>query len=400
VTAVNDPPVAVNDTYSTAQDTTLTVTAPGVLTNDSDVDGDALSAVLVADVTHGTLALNSNGSFTYVPAAGFSGTDSFTYTANDGAAASNVATAIITVGPGANDVDMYLAKMKCTINWACHAAGINADRLYITGKINPRGAHSDLTGATAALSVNGVQLLRPVILGSQGTAFGGGSYRFHLNWRRGTYSFMLKGLDLRAILGVPNETTTTLRNLTMRLTIDGANLEIPIVVGTFECPTSTKAAKISRLTFNSKQNRTLTGLYQSNLTQVWQRPGPVHSFMVNGAIEAEGGGAVNPTGDITVKIGTATLVMPFAQLVTDGTDWSFKGASPGIVRFVLRNSKHVFVLSAWRVADTGIPLASQSPLDSHHLQIQLQVPTVGGVMIFDSIVEILRPSSEGQAWRR
>src|SRR5439155_730467 len=84
ITGVNDAPVAVNDSYSTAEDTTLTVVVPGVLANDSDVDGDTLNAVLVSQPRHGNLTLNSNGSFSYVPAADYNGSDSFTYQANDG----------------------------------------------------------------------------------------------------------------------------------------------------------------------------------------------------------------------------------------------------------------------------------------------------------------------------
>jgi VCBS repeat-containing protein len=99
VTAVNDAPVAVNDAYSTAEDTVLLVAAPGVLGNDSDVDGDALTAVLVAGPSNGVLTLNADGSFSYTPAANFNGSDSFTYKANDGAADSNVATVSITVFP-------------------------------------------------------------------------------------------------------------------------------------------------------------------------------------------------------------------------------------------------------------------------------------------------------------
>src|SRR5439155_240195 len=81
ITSVNDAPVVVNDSYTTAEDTTLNIAAPGVLANDSDVDGDALSAVLVSGPTHGSLTLNSNGSFSYVPAANYNGPDSFTYKA-------------------------------------------------------------------------------------------------------------------------------------------------------------------------------------------------------------------------------------------------------------------------------------------------------------------------------
>src|SRR5205823_13035792 len=69
ITPVNDPPVAVNDAYSTAEDTALAIAAPGVLANDSDVDGDAHTAVPLAGTPHSTLALNANGSFSYTPAA-------------------------------------------------------------------------------------------------------------------------------------------------------------------------------------------------------------------------------------------------------------------------------------------------------------------------------------------
>ena len=76
----------------TDEDTPLTVAAAGVLGNDTDVDGDALTAVLVSGPANGTLTLNADGSFTYTPDANYNGTDSFTYKASDGTADSNVAT--------------------------------------------------------------------------------------------------------------------------------------------------------------------------------------------------------------------------------------------------------------------------------------------------------------------
>jgi VCBS repeat-containing protein len=69
VTAVNDAPRAGDDAYSSKEDTTLSVAAPGVLGNDSDPDGDALTAALVSGPAHGTLTLNRDGSFSYTPAA-------------------------------------------------------------------------------------------------------------------------------------------------------------------------------------------------------------------------------------------------------------------------------------------------------------------------------------------
>ena len=104
--AVNTPPVAVDDAYSTVHDTVLNVAAPGVLANDTDADGDPLIAILQTGPTNGLLTLNSDGSFDYTPNAGFVGSDSFTYVANDGVDDSNVATVTINVtnqAPVAND---------------------------------------------------------------------------------------------------------------------------------------------------------------------------------------------------------------------------------------------------------------------------------------------------------
>jgi VCBS repeat-containing protein len=97
VTSVNDAPTAADDTYTTAEDTALVVTAAGVLGNDGDVDGDALTAVVVDQPAHGTVVLHANGAFTYTPAANYNGADSFTYKANDGSLDSNVVTVHLTV---------------------------------------------------------------------------------------------------------------------------------------------------------------------------------------------------------------------------------------------------------------------------------------------------------------
>jgi hypothetical protein len=95
---LNQPPVAADDSYSTPAYTTLSVPAPGVLTNDADPEGSTLTAIKQSDPSHGSVTFNSDGSFTYVPTAGFTGTDSFTYSASDGTLGSNLATVTISVG--------------------------------------------------------------------------------------------------------------------------------------------------------------------------------------------------------------------------------------------------------------------------------------------------------------
>lgn len=94
----NGAPVALADAFTTAEDTQLVVdAAEGVLANDTDPDSVSLTAGLVDDVTKGTLSLAADGSFTYMPNAGFFGVDSFTYKAFDGESHSEVVTVTITV---------------------------------------------------------------------------------------------------------------------------------------------------------------------------------------------------------------------------------------------------------------------------------------------------------------
>jgi VCBS repeat-containing protein len=97
ITSANTPPVANADTYTTPKNTTLNIPAPGVLANDTDPDGNPLTASLMSATQHGTVSLSGDGSFTYTPDADYVGTDSFTYKANDGAADSNTVTVTITV---------------------------------------------------------------------------------------------------------------------------------------------------------------------------------------------------------------------------------------------------------------------------------------------------------------
>ncbi len=99
VNPIDDAPLAVDDEYLIEDDSPLVVTAQdGVLANDSDPDGDNLTAVLVEGPEHGTLDLRADGSFTYVREAGFVGQETFTYRAVAGDKQSNVATVRINVG--------------------------------------------------------------------------------------------------------------------------------------------------------------------------------------------------------------------------------------------------------------------------------------------------------------
>jgi VCBS repeat-containing protein len=154
ITPVNDAPVAQNDPYSINEDTVLTVPVPGVLSNDTDVDGNPLTAVLNSGPIHGTLSLNANGSFTYTPAANYNGSDSFTYHASDGSLNSNVATVTITITP-VNDPpvaasDAYSTSMNTPLTVA--APGVLANDTDADG--NPLTAVLNVGPSNGALVLN------------------------------------------------------------------------------------------------------------------------------------------------------------------------------------------------------------------------------------------------------
>jgi large repetitive protein len=97
---VNAPPVAVDDTYDTRPGTPLDIDpATGVLTNDTDPDGDTITVIAFSIPANGTAAMFADGSFTYTPDAGFTGTDTFIYTISDGFGATDQATVTIEVRP-------------------------------------------------------------------------------------------------------------------------------------------------------------------------------------------------------------------------------------------------------------------------------------------------------------
>lgn len=97
---MTEPPVTVEDSYSTTVDEVLSISAPGLLSNDSDQDVSSLTAELWTGPTNGNLLLESDGSFTYTPTPGFVGEDSFSYIADDSLFKSLPAVVTITViGP-------------------------------------------------------------------------------------------------------------------------------------------------------------------------------------------------------------------------------------------------------------------------------------------------------------
>lgn len=237
---INNPPSAGNDFYSVVHDRQLSVAAPGVLSTDIDMDMDPLTAILVSNPSHGSVNLNSNGSFTYTPTAGYVGSDSFTYKANDAQADSNTATVNITVSNMApmangqsvttnedtakaitltgNDADSDpLTYQIVTVPTHGMLSGSGANRTYTpdTGysgtdsfsfKVSDGAGNSET--ATVAITINAVndapsiELEEPepvavgdtlVLHGSFSDADGTGPYMISVNWGDGNISYYSMG---------------------------------------------------------------------------------------------------------------------------------------------------------------------------------------------------------------
>ena len=153
VAPVNDAPVAVTDTVLVERDDSITVPAPGLLENDIDVEEDTLTAVRDSLPDHGTLTLNSNGSFTYTPIVGYEGMDYFTYHANDGELDSDVVTVTITIHevnePPYAEPDTYstVEDTVLTVNAPgvlSNDNDIDSDIADLTVEVDVLPAHGDL----------------------------------------------------------------------------------------------------------------------------------------------------------------------------------------------------------------------------------------------------------------
>ena len=104
----NQPPVAVNDSgFATARNTAATIQTSALLANDTDPNGDALTVASVGNPTNGTVALNSNKTVTFTPAANYTGAAGFSYTASDGRGGVSSATVSLTVTAPSTAVSLF-----------------------------------------------------------------------------------------------------------------------------------------------------------------------------------------------------------------------------------------------------------------------------------------------------
>ena len=160
VTNVNDAPVATDDTFTGDEDAAI---IGNVLTNDTDADGDALTATAgtYATAEGGSVTIAEDGTFTYTPAENFNGQDSFTYEVTDGAE-SDTGTVTLTVNPVndapvAND-DTFTGSEDSMIagNVLTNDADIDGDTLSVTA-----GTYATAEGGSVTIASNGMFTYTP-----------------------------------------------------------------------------------------------------------------------------------------------------------------------------------------------------------------------------------------------
>jgi large repetitive protein len=148
VIEVNDPPVAVNDTASTNEDTPVIIS---VLANDTDLDGDTLT-VTAATAANGTVMRNANGTITYTPNANFNGTDTITYTISDGRGGTSTATVTVTIA-AVNDAPIAVGALPAQTNLDA-ASGISVPTAAAFTDVDNATLTYSVTGLPAGLSIN------------------------------------------------------------------------------------------------------------------------------------------------------------------------------------------------------------------------------------------------------
>lgn len=229
--AVNTAPTAVANSYSTDEDTILTVNSRnGVLANDKDAEGNALTvsgSKPLSPPVHGSLTLNSDGALSYKPEPNYNGIDTFTYKANDGLIDSQVATVTIIINP-VNDPPTLSGVSStvdtdelATLGFTAIAKDIDSpqDTLRFGLKGAPAGAN--INPATGALTWTPTELQGP------------GNYTFQVNLSDGaatdtaTVNVTVKEVNsVPTLTAISDQTIDELKPLSV--TAKGSDADIPV----------------------------------------------------------------------------------------------------------------------------------------------------------------------------
>jgi len=152
VDAANDPPVAVDDTATTTEDGSVTI---AVATNDTDIDGDVLSATAASAPDLGSVAVQGDGTIRYTSPANYSGADAFDYTVSDGHGGTDTGHVSVTI-TAVNDVPVAVNK-TVTTTYGTKAtvtlSGSDVETCDLTFQVVAKPAHGTLGTPSNVLCV-------------------------------------------------------------------------------------------------------------------------------------------------------------------------------------------------------------------------------------------------------
>jgi DNA/RNA endonuclease G (NUC1) len=219
INAVNDNPVANNDSATTDEDTPVTI---NVLSNDSDVDGDSLTVSAVTQGAHG-LVTNNGNNVTYSPAANFNGNDSFSYTVSDGHGGTATANVSVTINPvndnpvAVNDSATTNEDTSVTIDVVANDTDVDGDTLSLSS------VGSAAHGSVAIVSGKAVY--------SPATNYNGNdSFGYVVSDGHGGHANGSVSVTINAVNDPPtanSQSVNTTSNTPVAITLTGSDVETP-----------------------------------------------------------------------------------------------------------------------------------------------------------------------------
>lgn len=333
VNAVQDPPVAIDDTFTTPEDTAITFDVRG---NDFDVDGDTLTVTQInglaissggsVGVTGGTVTLNADGTLTFAPGANYNGNPSFTYTISDGKGGTATATVSGTVTPeqdapiATGDTFITAEDTATTISVLANDSDPDGDALTITqidGTAIVTGATVSVTGGTVTLNANGTLTFSPAANYNGSTSF---TYTIS-DGSGGSATATVNG-TVTAVNDAPvavNDSFTTLEDTPITLDVrgndsdvDGDTLTITQINGTGIVTGATVSVTGGTVTLNANGTLTFTPAANYNGS-------PSFTYTVSdgngGTATATVNGTVSPVNDVPVAV-SDTFTTPEDTTIT------------------------------------------------------------------------------------
>jgi len=210
IAPVNEPPVAVDDSYTTNEDQSIVIILSQLLANDTDADGDTLNIIAVTNPVNGSVS-NNGPTITFYPVANFHGTASFNYTVSDGILTDS-ATVFITVNP-VDDPTVATADTRSL-----------AEDSSTNGNVLTNDTDPDDVLTVASYVINGVTHNA----GTTTTIRGVGAIQINAN---GNYSFVPLPNYYGAV-PIITYTTTTGVSSTLTITVTPTN-DAPVAVDDF-----------------------------------------------------------------------------------------------------------------------------------------------------------------------